>query len=121
MCGMDYLTFTKNYVEYYFTSDNKYYSYITNKIDVVMDDIKLFISINNNELDYRDFKYNINIIKNIIIENLFDIVREMLSNIVIKYKINLFEIDKFIENLKELSDKYNMIGEYKKFISVLNI
>ena len=48
-------------------------------------------------------------------------MREILIDIVVKYRLNIFEVDGLITELRELKDIYNMVDVYKKFISKLNI
>lgn len=114
--------------------DNNYEIYILNKIDVIIENIMLISDINNDKfIDIKNddiilieeniilIEENIILIKENIITNLFDIIEGILLNIFIKYNINPFEINKFIENIKKINNKYNMLNEYNKFISILNI
>lgn len=59
--------------------------------------------------------------RNMIINQLFIIIKCVLIKILFKYKINIITIEDFIKNLKEQSDIYNMVPYYKNFISCLSI
>jgi hypothetical protein len=90
-----------------------------------MENIKLISDINDIalsiELGDLENDNNIILIKYNIIDNLFDIIKELLTNLFIKYQISLFEVDKFIKKIKEIKNKYNMIDEFLNFISILKI
>lgn len=108
--------------------DYKYFSNCLNTLNHIIDNIKLIDEINQNEFSNNptnptnpDYNENIKFLKNEIIFNLYLVIKEILTDIIIKYQINTFEVEKLINDLSELKDKYNMINVYKKFISVLNI
>jgi len=120
--GIEHLITLKNYIKNKCFLDYRYTTKCLNTFNHIIDNIKLIDDINKNELnDNPDYNENINFLKNEIIVNLYLIMKEILVDIVIKYQINIFEVEKLITNLQELKDKYNMIDVYKKFISKLNI
>ena len=93
------------------------------KINNIIENIQFIDELNCNKHMYVEIEYenNINIIKQKIICNLFDIIKGILIDIFTKYKIDVFKIHNFIENLKGLSNKYDMMENYKKFIAILDI
>ena len=122
MWGIQHLISLKNYIQNKYILNCKCTTTYLNTIDHVIDNIKLIEDINQNELtDNPDYNENINFLKYEITHNLYHIMQEVLVDIVVKYQINIFEVDKLITELRELKDKYNMIDVYKKFISKLNI
>jgi len=125
MWGIRHLISLKNYIQNKSSIqylDFKYTTTCLNILNHVIDNIELIEEINKNEItDNPDYNENINFLKNEIIFNLYHIMQEILINIVIKYQINVFEVDELITEFRELKDKYNMINVYKKFISKLNI
>ena len=48
-------------------------------------------------------------------------MKDLLYNTLIKYEISHLKIDELIENLKILTNKYDIIPNYKTFIANLNI
>lgn len=125
MWGIQHMISLRNYIENKCSTeylDHKYTTNCLNVLNQIIDNIKLIDEINQNEfLNNPDYNENINFLKNEVIFNLFLIIKEVLVDIIIKYKINIFEVEKLITNLRELKDKYNMIDVYNKFISKLNI
>lgn len=97
---------------------NKLKIYINNFIhnyDYIND---MFLSDTINLLEDNEI---ISHLKENVIDGLFDIIKNILVNIIIKYKINVITVEDFINNLKQLRNKYDMIPLYKNFILNLNI
>lgn len=95
--------------------------FLSDRVNLVNDNINLIESINSNINDNPDYNEIIYHLKENVIYGLFDIIKNILVNIVIKYKINVIVVEEFIDNLKQLKNKYDMIPLYKNFISNLNI
>jgi hypothetical protein len=126
--GIQHIISLKNYIQNKFSVEYLDYKYTTNSLNtlnIVVDNIKLIDEINQNKFSNNpnDHNYNENIkfLKNEIIFNLYLVIKEILTDIIIKYQINIFEVDELITELRELKDKYNMIDVYKKFILKFNI
>lgn len=109
----DYLNNNYNY---------KNYLEIFNKIECIEEDINLIYSIKLNNQNYNEQIVIISFIKSKenIIDKLFDILKNIHFDILIKYSINLLNIDNFFEGLKKESNKYKLITIYKNFISNIN-
>jgi hypothetical protein len=95
--------------------------FLSDRVNLVDDNIKLIELINSNINDNPDYNEIISHLKENVICGLFDIIKNILVNILIKYEINVIVVEDFIDNLKQLENKYNMIPLYKNFISNLNI
>lgn len=93
----------------------------SNQIECIQEDLNLIELINSNISENPDYKETTSFLKSSIISRLFNIIKNTLETILVKYQINIFIIENFIENIKQLNDKYEMIPFYKKFISSLNI
>lgn len=97
-------------------------TFISNKTEQIQKDLNFIESINSNISLNPYLKEKISYLKENIISGLFDIIKNILINIVSKYQINVIVIEDFITNLKQLENKYNMIQFYKNFIILyLNI
>ena len=118
MTGIYHLHLLQAYIKNY---DEKYIVSCIDTIDDILENIRLISDINNNKFDNLDNDENTDFLKKNIIYNLFDIMKKILTNIVMKYKINEGEINEFINNLEGLYDKYHMIDYYNNFISRIYI
>jgi len=119
MWGINYLlsiksNFQNQQINY---QDSKYNLFVLGKIDIILDCISIISNMN----DCGENNEHIILIKNNAINYLFEIVKELLLNIFIKYQINPSYIDEFINEIKEIEDKYNILIQYNKFISIMNI
>jgi hypothetical protein len=98
---------------------------VSDIIDKIIANIKLIMDINdNNDSIYTYGEYsenNINNIRQKIVDDLFCIMKDLLYSTLIKYEISHLKIDELIENLKILTNKYDIIPNYKTFIANLNI
>lgn len=122
MWGVSHLNKLKIYVNNFIHNcDNKNNIFLLEKINLVNDNINLIETINLNINSNPDYNVTISHLKDNIIYGLFDIIKNILINVVIKYQINTSVIEDFIDNLKQLENKYDMIPLYKNFISSLNI
>jgi len=124
MLDLSHLNIFKIYMKNFnFINNNDYQNdvFLLDKINLVEDNINLIKSINSNIDDNVDYNEIISQLKENVICGLFDIIKNILVNIVIKYQINVIVVENFIDNLKHLENKYDMISLYKNFISNLNI
>jgi len=106
MWGIQYIISLKNYIQNKYSTEYLDYKYTSNSLNTlnhVIDNIKLIDEINQNKfsvnpdnLDNPDYNENIKFLKNEIIFNLYLIIKEILTDIIIKYKINIFEVDKLM-------------------------
>lgn len=88
--------------------DCKYNTTTINTLNHIIDNIKLIEEINQNELvDNLDYIENIKFLKYEIILNLYQIMQEVLIDIVVKYQINMFKVEELITELRQL--KINII------------
>lgn len=118
MLDMYHLSKLKIYINNYnFKND----IFLSDRVNLVDDNINLIESINLNINDNPDYNEIISHLKENVIYELFDIIKNILLNIIIKYQINVIIVENFINNLKQLENKYDMITLYKNFISNLNI
>lgn len=92
---------------------------ISNQIEKIQEDLNLIELINLNILSNPDHDSTILYLKECVICELFNIIKNILGNIFIKYKINPDVINYFIDNLKQQTNKYDMIPLYKNFIENL--
>lgn len=95
--------------------------YIYEEVKKIQEDLNLIELINTNVNTYPNYKETISQLKDNIICGLFNVIKNILINVVSKYQINTVVIEDFIDNLKQLENKYDMIPLYKNFISNLNI
>lgn len=97
--------------------------YVINIINSILDNLLMIILIKDEKSfdDNDDNEYILNSYKNTIINDLFDLVKIILTNILIKYKVDVIMIENFIFSFKNLDDKYELVKTYKNFISNLNI
>lgn len=124
MWGVSHLT-TLNYCVNNFNSiinsDYKNQIHIYEEIEKIQEDLNLIELMNLNINSNPDYKESVSHLKDNIIYGLFNVIKNILVNIVIKYQINTIVVKDFINNLKQLKNKYDMITLYKNFISSLNI
>lgn len=112
------------YLKYYINNLNCDYEtekYIFNQIEQIEEYINIVESINLNISSNPNYDEIILNLKENIINGLFDIIKNILANILVKYNININIIDDLIINLKQISNKYEMTTCYKNFILNLNI
>lgn len=124
MWGMSHFKKLKIYINnfsFIHNCDHRNDTFLLNIVNLVDDNINLIESINSNINDNPDYDEIISHLKENVICGLFDIIKNILVNIVIKYKNNVIVVEDFINNLKQLKNKYDMIELYKNFISSLNI
>lgn len=124
MWGMSHFNKLKIYINNFSFIRNYDYKndvFLSDRVNLVDDNINLIESINSNINDNPDYNEIIDNLKQNVICGLFDIIKNILVNIVIKYQINVIVVEDFIDNLKQLVNKYDMITLYKNFISSLNI
>ena len=125
--GISHLTTLNSYVNNFYSivnsdyKNNTHVCVLVEKIKEIKENINLIEMINLNQNQNPDYNEIISHLKENIICGLFDVIKNILVNIVIKYQINIFVIEDFINNLKQLTNKYDMILFYKNFISSLNI
>ena len=89
-------------------------------IDVLIHNYELLNNINKSNI--QDYKMIFNNIKTHLLDELFQILKLVLYDLLFKYSILQNEIDEFVDNkLKCLPDKYKLVCEFKSYIySVLN-
>jgi hypothetical protein len=128
MWGISHLEYIQSYIKNNNSLDNIFNKYLYDILDIidnVIKNIKLIDDINSDlscdELNNKQINDNTNIIKNTIIIDLFEIIKKILTNILIKYNIEETLIDNLIKNLENTNNKYEMCPIYKKFITSLNI
>ena len=124
MWCVSYLTALNSYINNFnsiVNPDHKNEIYIHERVKKIQEDLNLIELINSNINSYPDYNETISHLKNNMIYGLFDVIKNLLVNIVIKYQINTIVVDNFINDLKQLENKYDMIPLYKNFISNLNI
>lgn len=115
---LTYLTNELNSI-HNFDFTNKIPIPITNQIEKIQEDLNLIELINLNILSNPDHFTTILYLKESVICKLFNLIKNILENIFNKYKINPNVINDFIDNLKQLHNKYDMIPLYKNFIENL--
>ena len=104
-------------VKYFDTIELKLYSEsISTKFSELVSNLQLIDAINENSNDYEDYEDIFNGVKNIILVCLYEILSLILSNVLAKYNVDMIEINEFVDNLKNLTNKYDIIKTYKKFI-----
>lgn len=110
MWGINHITNLKYYI-----------SDVSNQIECIKEDLNLIELINSNISKNPDYKSTIRHLKEIIIDKLFDIIKNVLKNILVKYQIDEMMINDLIEKISKLSNKYEMLTIYNNFILSLNI
>lgn len=125
VCADNFNQNNKIYCDNYLTKfksniNHKNISSILNQINYVEENLNLINSINLNIFDNHNYKDTVNYLKDNIIIELFDIIKNVLTDLLIKYNIDIIIINNFIENLKQLPNKYELIQSCKNFITNLN-
>ena len=89
---------------------------ITINFDSIEDKLRLIDSINSCSDEIPNYNEIFDLTKNQILDDLYHILSISLKTLLVKYRINDADIDDFIEKIKNIQNKYDIIKFYENFI-----